>query len=129
MTNTTGDTDFEANTVSGIGTLDEMDGSGFTWGFAGTGRKTMTITLTEITGGADTGYLRIDDTTDTVWSSLGAGPRSVQGVLFYKHDTSDAISVPVAWIEFASPFTANGGDLTVQWDANGIIQFGKGTYA
>jgi hypothetical protein len=38
MTNTTGDTDFEANTVSAIGTLDEMDGSGFTWGFGDHGR-------------------------------------------------------------------------------------------
>jgi hypothetical protein len=124
MTNTTADTDYDVNTVSAIGTLDEMDGSGFTWGHGNTGRKTLTASISEVTGGPGTGYAMLDGVNLT-WATLGAGTRAVQGVLVAKEGAADdTTAVPEVWVEFASPFTANGGDLTVSWHADGIVKLG-----
>lgn len=120
MTNTTADTEEDAATVSAFSTLDEMDGSGFTWGHGNTGRKTLTITPTH-----DTTNNRAEFTVSggsTTWASLGAGTRSVQGALIFSEGTSDDTDAyPIAWVEFSSPFTANGTDFTINWDSEGVF--------
>lgn len=114
MTNTTADTEYEKNTISGFTTLDEMDGTN-------NARKTITTpALTEVTGAA--GYVKLTGDNQT-WTALGAGTRQVQAVLIYKHVTNDTDSVPIAYIDTGGfPFTANGGDVTITWHANGILQ-------
>lgn len=119
-TNTTAGTDYDADTVSAIATLDEFDASGYTWGFGGDGRKTLQNVTTE--QGGELGIFA-DPTT---WTNLEAGTRRVQGALVVKRGTSDADSVPIAWMEFDDPYPAWGGDLSLPWDTvYGLVRYGN----
>lgn len=73
----------------------------------------------------DTANLRAEmDASNITWSSLGAGTRSARGVLIFKNDgtSNDSASVPIGFIQFSSDETPNGGDFTVQWNAEGVVQ-------
>ena len=121
MTNTTADTEKDKANIAAFTTLDEYDGSGFTWGPGGTGRKAMAQSVVQ-----DDGNLRGEfQVTTTLWASLGAGTRQAQGMLLYKHvsGADDSLNIPIAWIDTGGfPFTGNGGDVTITWNAEGVLQ-------
>ena len=123
MTNTTvdGAGASHEDTISDLAanyTLDEMDGSGYTR----TGL--LSVTLTE-----DGANGRVEwDAADTVFTSINAGTRSVDGaIVFYTgasqtyESSGDGTNVPICFLEF-SDFAANGGDITITWNAEGIVQ-------
>jgi len=115
MTNTTANTEDDANTIAGFTTLDEFDGSGYsTGGVALTGEA-----LSE-----NSGQNRAEaDANDAAFGPLGAGTRQVQGAIVYVYLGSLGASLPAAWIDSGGfPFTANGANVTIQWNAGGIIQ-------
>ena len=121
MTNTTADTDIDADTVGAIGTLDEFDGSGYTAGHGNSGRKTLALTAA-VDDTNDRGELT-EDAGSTTWSSISAGTRDIQGVLLIREGTSDDTdAIPIGFFEFSSAYTPNGGDLTVNWDSEGVFQ-------
>ena len=113
MTNTTADTEANIQTLDGYTTLDEMDGSNY-----------EVKTLGSLTHALDTGNNRFElDEADVTYTALGAGTRNVQGVLLYKHvDGTDAHDQPIAFIEFGSSLSADGSDVTISWDAEGLLQ-------
>ncbi len=112
-TNTTADTQNDGiSFIADLTTLDEFDGAGYV-------RKALANEAVNLDDPNDRAEFDADNVT---WSSLGAGTRSVQGLLLYVHVTNDADSIPVAWIEFASVKTPDGSDFTVNWDAEGILQ-------
>jgi hypothetical protein len=96
----------------------ELSGTGYAAGFAGAGRKTLgSIAITE------------DDTNDTAefnaanltWTGIDAG--TAAAVIIYRHLTSDALSTMIAYIDTGGfPVVTNSGDLTITWNAEGIIQ-------
>ena len=113
MTNTTADTEEDAEFVGSITTLDEMDGANYA-------RKTL---AGEAVAADLTNNRGEFDFTDPVWSALGAGTRQVAGLLLLKFVTNDADSPAIAWIDSGGfPFSANGGDFTFQVNAEGAIQ-------
>lgn len=114
MTNTNADTVAQSavDFVDDITTLDEMDGSGYV-------RKAL---ATEAVNRDDANNRAEFDADDVVWTALGAGTRAMQGALVFKFVTDDTASIPIAWIEFSSPVTADGTDFTIQWNAEGILQ-------
>jgi hypothetical protein len=113
MTNSTADTDQDTQYVSGIGTLDEMDGANYVRKACGT------QVVAE-----DAANNRAEFSFDAVtWTALGAGTRQVLGVVLYKHVTNDADSPLIAWVDTGGfPFTANGGNVTLTVSADGFIQ-------
>jgi len=122
LTATTDNSGTEAqdlDTVSAVTTLDEMDGSGFTWGHGGTGRKTLANISVTVDDTDDEGVF--DNTVDLTWSSLGAGARDVAGALLHRAGTTDdSDAIPIAFIDFTDT-PANGGDFTVQFATEGIL--------
>lgn len=114
MTNTTADTETNANTISGFTTLDEMNGANY-----------ARISLSSEVVNEDVANNRAEfDAADITWSALGAGTRQVQALIIYKHVGADSSNVPIAFIDTGGfPFTANGGNVTIQWNAEGIVQF------
>ncbi len=113
MTNTTADTEEDTTLMNGFSTLDEMDGANYV-------RKAMANEAVNTDNANDRGEFDGDDET---WTALGAGTRQVAAVLLYKHVTNDTDSIPIAYIDTGGfPISANGGDLTVQWNAEGILQ-------
>ncbi len=119
MTNTTADTEKDKATISAFTTLDEFDG-GAAYPKAFASRDALASEAVN----EDTANDRAEfDATDYVFSALEAGTRAIQGIIVYQHKTNDADSVPLFWIEDGGfPFTANGSDLTMQWNAEGIAQ-------
>lgn len=111
MTNTDAVTQQDATLVSGI-LLDEMDGANY-----------ARIALVNEAINTDNPNNRAEFDADNItWTALGAGTRAVAGLIIYKHVTTDADSIPIIWIDDVFPFTANGGDLTINWNAEGILQ-------
>jgi hypothetical protein len=113
MTNTTADTENDGIAFVGdLTTLDECDGANYV-------RKTLASkTVTK----DDANDRMIFDATDLVFTALGNGTRQIQGALVFFHDTNDAASIPIAFIEFAAPVNPAGGDFGVNWNATtGIL--------
>jgi len=115
MTNTTADTEKAAATVGGFTTPDDFDGSGYTAGGAALAGEAVTED-----GANNRGEF---DATNLTFSALGAGTRNIAGALLYKFVTNFNSSIPIAWIDSGGfPVTANGGDITLNWNAEGLIQ-------
>ncbi len=112
---TTADTEGNIQTLSGYATLGEFDGANY-----------EVKTLANLTHALDTGNERFElDADNVTYTALGASgtQNNVQGVLLYKHvDGTDANDQPIAFIEFSSTLTPDGSDVTISWDAEGILQ-------
>lgn len=112
MSNTTGDTDEDAATISAIGTLDEYDGASY-------GR----VALTTEAWAAVTATDRFKFSADPiVFATLGVGTRQCVGLLLYLHVTNDADSKPLMYIDGTGfPFDGNGADVTFTPHADGVM--------
>ena len=111
MTNTTCDTEEDVATLSAFTTIDLHDGANY---------PSPDTTLTTTAAAADATNNRATmDATDVTYTSLGAGTRTVAGVLVYKFVTNDTDSIPICWHEEA--FTPNGGNITISWNAAGVL--------
>lgn len=104
MTNTTVDTENDGIVnLDDFATLDEFDGANYV-------RKALANEAVAKDDGDDRAEFSADNVT---WTALGAGTRDIAGVLVYYHNTDDASSVPIAWIEFSA--TPDGNDFTIKW--------------
>lgn len=114
MTNTTADTEKDKNLFSGFTTLDEMDGSPYT-------RQVVSLSVDEKV--APTNRLDLEAAADSVFTSLGAGTRQVEGALFHKHNATPGLEIPLAYFDSGGfPFTATGSTVTIEWNVNGVLQ-------
>lgn len=111
MTNTTFDTDIDTDNTGSF-TLDEMDGSGYS-------RAALANEAVNTDDANDRAEFDADDVTFT---SLGNGTRQVQGAGIHEHITNDAGSFPLCWVEFAATVNPGGGNLSITWNAEGIVQ-------
>jgi len=113
--------DFDANEFASSFTAYELNvaagGTGYQAGYAGTGRKTLAgAAITQISTGAKF------DGNDVTFPTLGADLDAVYGAVLYKHETSDAASRLIAYIDFDPNFVPDGNDLTIQWNTDGILK-------
>lgn len=96
----------------------ELTVSGYTGGFGGAGRKTLgSKTITE-----DDANDRAEfDCADVTWTALATG-ETIVGAIIIKEITNDAASVLIAYLDLSDTPT-NGSDVTLQINAEGVIQF------
>lgn len=95
----------------------ELTGTGYVAGFAGAGRKTLgskTITVDKANDRAEF------DCADITWTGINAGTAAQATVL--KEITNDGASKEIANIDGGFPVVTNGGDVTLQVNAEGLIQ-------
>lgn len=112
-TNTTADTENDDIVfVDDITTLDEFDGTNYA-------RKALT---SEAVNEDDTGDEAEFDADDVTWTALGAGTRSIQGILVYKHVNDDTDSPVICFLQFAANKTPDGSDFQVVWNAEGLLK-------
>ena len=64
------------------------------------------------------------DATDATFSSVSqAGSENVVAAIVFKFITNDSSSIPIAYIDTGGfPITANGSDIVITWNAEGILQ-------
>ena len=91
----------------------EVSGTGYTAGGAALANKAVTKDTTD-----DEGVFDADDLT---WSSASITARAA---IVYKDTGTPATSQLVAYIDFTEDKTASGGDFTIQWNAEGILNLG-----
>ena len=113
-------TDFEDQVTVDDGTSDdvasyECDATNYTGGFAGSGRKTVSCTVT-VDNSMQGAHVSLADTT---WSALGgASNNTLGGVVVIKEVTNDAGSYVLAFLDFTDTAT-NGSDITLDFNAAG----------
>lgn len=107
----------DVTTISAFTTLNE---------YAGTNYARQALASETVT--ADNANDRAEfSATNVTFTSLGANTTNAgancTAALLYKHVTNDTDSIPIAYIDTGGfPFQGNGGDVTFQWNAEGIIQ-------
>ena len=103
--------------TSGAATA-EVSGTGYVGGHGGAGRKVLTNKVVVEDDTNDRAYFDADDVT---WTSIDVG--SIQAAILIKEGAvDDSTSLLIAYIDQGGfPVTTNGGDLTIQWDAGGIL--------
>ena len=96
----------------------ELSGTGYVAGFGNSGRLTLaskTITVDKANDRAEF------DAADVTWTAISAGTAAQATLL--REITNDAASPVIANIDSGGfPIVTNGGDLTMAWDPEGIIQ-------
>lgn len=95
----------------------ELNVTGYTRGFGGAGRKTLSGKSLTVNNTNDRAEFTA---TNLTWTTLGTG-QTIVAVILMKEVTNDAATRLVANIEFTATPT-NGGDFTLQWNSAGIIQ-------
>lgn len=112
--NTTTDTEADTTFLDQFTTLGELSATSYV-------RKALANELITEDTANDRAEFSADAT--VVWSPLGGASNDTIGALIlYKHVTNDTDSIPIAYIEL-SDTTTNGGDITVSWNAQGILQY------
>jgi hypothetical protein len=112
MTNSTAGTttNQDADTVGAITTIDEFDNAtGYT-----AGGEVVTTTAVSVD---DTDNEGVFDAADQTWTAVAAGTRKIDGCLIYKVTGM----VPICYVKFNTSFAANGGDITINWSSEGIL--------
>ncbi len=98
----------------------ELSGTGYVAGFAGSGRKTLAAKV--VTEDDPNDRAEFDDTADITWTAINAG--TAAAAILYHHLTSDLLSTLIMYNDSGGfPIVTNGGDLTIQWNAEGILQW------
>jgi hypothetical protein len=96
----------------------ELSGTGYTGGFAGSGRKTISSKAFS----TDTANNRVEFTWGaTTWTAINAG--NPKYAILVKEITNDAATRLIAYLDLGTVVT-NGGDLTITPDATaGALQW------
>ena len=107
-----------ASLMSDFVTLNEYDGTGYSPAGAATYALANKLVTTDLPN--NRGEFDADDFTFT---GLGAGSTDAQGALLYVWQGTFALSWPLAYFDTNGfPTNGNGGNLTLVWNAEGIIQ-------
>ena len=118
MTNTTCDTDNDGVVeLADFSAIDVCDATGY-----------ADIDMASLAVNKDDTNDRAEfDAADLVFSGLsGDATRDAQGVLLYIYvDGTNANDLAVAFIDFTADITSAATQVTVPWDAEGIIQFAQ----
>jgi len=110
------DEDYTAPSGAGLDITDMSTVTGYT----GATDATVTVDITTSKG--------IVDMTDLspAYSSLSQdAAKDIDGLVIFKFVTNDAGSTPLCYIDLTTPFTPNGGDVNIQWNASGVISLRK----
>lgn len=116
MTNTTFDTEEDITTMGGVSTADYCDGANHdsTNGHAFS---------SEAVAADNTNNRGEFDVADPTITALGAGTRNNQAMVVFRWVTNIGSSKPMVFIDSGGfPFNGNGGNVTVQINAEGLIQ-------
>jgi hypothetical protein len=113
MTGTTCDTEDDADNFAAFTTIDEYDGGSY-----------ARVALTSEAVNEDAPNNRAEfDAADAVFSAIGAGTSNCQAAVIFKEGATDSLRIPIAYIDQGGfPFNGTGSDVTIQWNAEGILQ-------
>ena len=109
--------DPDHNFVSDVN-ANELTVGGYTGGFGGAGRKTLSNKAFTEDDSSNLAYF--DDTVDQTWTSLATG-ETIGGAIIIREVTNDSDSPVLMFMDVTNTPT-NGGNITIAWNASGIAQ-------
>lgn len=114
MSNTTADTEVDAEFMNSFTTLDEYDGAAY-----------ARVALASEAFAVDLANNRFEFTSAAItFAGIGVGTRQCVGLLLYLHVTNDADSKPLFYIDGTGfPFDGNGSDVVFTPDAAAGIAY------
>lgn len=113
MTNTTADTEIDAENPGDLSTLDEFDGSGYS-------RQALTGEAVNVDTGNDRAEI---DFADPTFATIGNGTRQIQGWLVIQNvDGNAANDLNKFYQDFSATINPGGASLTILVDAQGAVQ-------
>lgn len=60
---------------------------------------------------------------NVVWTAIGGATNdTIKGAVIYEHNAADTAAPLIAFVLFPTPVATNGGDITINWNAEGILQ-------
>ena len=91
----------------------ELGGTGYTGGYGGAGRKTLSSkTVTEV----DASDWAAFTAAPVTWTAINAGTAAAAIVIRERAATGDTMSELIGYIDSGGfPIVTNGGDLTITW--------------
>jgi len=97
----------------------ELSGTGYVTGYEGAGRKTLASkTVVE----DDTNNRAEFNAAPVTWTSIDAGTAAACILIRERPSTGDTMSELIAYIDSGFPVVTNGGDFTITWNTEGILQ-------
>lgn len=95
----------------------EVTGTGYTGGFGGSGRKSLAGMVITLDDANDRAYF---DANDLTWAAINVGV--VGACALIREVTTDADSIPIAFINSGFPKTSTGIDFVISWSSSGVLQ-------
>ena len=93
----------------------ECDATGYTGGFNGADRLTVSTSCSEQTASNRVVTIFADKT----WTAIGgASNNTLEGVAIVFEQTNDGASIPIVYLVFSSTLTTNGSDILVDMDGS-----------
>lgn len=98
----------------------ELGGTGYASGYAGAGRKTLS---SKVVVQDDVNDRAEFSAAPVTWTAINAGTAAGCLIIRERAATGDTMSELIAFIDSGGfPIVTNGGDLTISWNAEGILQ-------
>lgn len=98
----------------------ELNGTGYTGGYQGSGRKTLS---SKVVVRDDVNNRAEFSAAPVTWTGINAGVITAAVIIRERAATGDTMSELIAYINDGGlPLTTNGGDVTFTWNAEGILQ-------
>ena len=100
--------------------LQELGGTGYAGGYGGAGRKTLS---SKVVVQDDTNDRAEFSAAPVTWTAINAGTAAAAIIIRERAGTGDTMSELIAYIDSGGfPIVTNGGDLTLTWNVEGILQ-------
>jgi len=100
--------------------LTELNGTGYAGGYGGSGRKTLS---SKVVVQDDVNDRAEFSAAPVTWTAINAGTAAAAVLIRERSLTGDTMSELIAYINTGGfPIVTNGGDLTLTWNAEGILQ-------
>jgi len=98
----------------------ELGGTGYAGGYGGSGRKTL---ASKVVVEDDTNDRAEFSAAPVTWTAINAGTAAACVIIRERALTGDTMSELIAYIDSGGfPVVTNGGDLTISWSSEGILQ-------
>lgn len=98
----------------------ELSGTGYAGGYGGSGRKTLsskTVVRNDTNDRAEFNAAAV------TWSGINAGTIAAAVIIRERTSTGDTMSELIAYVNTGGfPVVTNGGDFTMTWSSNGVLQ-------
>lgn len=98
----------------------ELGGTGYAGGYGGSGRKTLgskTVVEDDVNDRAEFNAAPV------TWTAINAGTAAGAVIIRERALTGDTMSELIAFVDTGGfPVTTNGGDFTITWSVEGVLQ-------